>query len=108
MRNRAGRCAGDKRSDTRDEGDRNLRKEIRVHAKSDHAQERRAGDPAAAQLRSVARLHVEAAQNRYRHPNDKAEEIALTPDSAGDFTVICDHYCGTGHGGMKMKITVVE
>lgn len=41
-------------------------------------------------------------------PNDTAEDIALTPDSAGDFTVICDHYCGTGHGGMKMKITVVE
>ena len=41
-------------------------------------------------------------------PNDSAEDIALTPDSAGDFTVICDHYCGTGHGGMKMKITVVE
>ena len=41
-------------------------------------------------------------------PNDRAEDIALTPDSAGDFTVICDHYCGTGHGGMKMKITVVE
>ena len=40
--------------------------------------------------------------------NDAAEDIALTPDSAGDFTVICDHYCGTGHGGMKMKITVVE
>lgn len=41
-------------------------------------------------------------------PNDRAEDIALTPDSAGDFTVICDHYCGTGHGGMKMTITVVE
>jgi cytochrome c oxidase subunit II len=41
-------------------------------------------------------------------PNDKAEDVALTPDSTGDFTVICDHYCGTGHGGMKMKITVVE
>ena len=41
-------------------------------------------------------------------PNDTAEDIALTPDSAGDFTVICDHYCGTGHGGMKMKISVVE
>jgi cytochrome c oxidase subunit 2 len=41
-------------------------------------------------------------------PNGTAEDIALTPDSAGDFTVICDHYCGTGHGGMKMKITVVE
>ena len=24
-----------------------------------------------------------------------------------DYTVICDHYCGIGHGGMKMKITVV-
>ena len=41
-------------------------------------------------------------------PNDSVEDIALTPDSAGDFTVICDHYCGTGHGGMKMQITVVE
>ena len=41
-------------------------------------------------------------------PNNTAEDIALTPDSAGDFTVICDHYCGTGHGGMKMKITIVE
>jgi cytochrome c oxidase subunit II len=41
-------------------------------------------------------------------PTDKAEDVALTPDSTGDFTVICDHYCGTGHGGMKMKITVVE
>ena len=41
-------------------------------------------------------------------PNDTAQDIALTPDSAGDFTVICDHYCGTGHGGMKMKITVDE
>src|ERR1700678_763036 len=41
-------------------------------------------------------------------PDDATKDIAITPDTAGDFTVICDHYCGTGHGGMKMKVTVVE
>jgi len=38
----------------------------------------------------------------------KATDVAVTPDTVGDFTVICDHYCGTGHGGMNMKIIVVE
>ncbi len=41
-------------------------------------------------------------------PADKTTDIAVAPDTAGDFTVICDHYCGTGHGNMKMKVTVVE
>ncbi|MDB5108657.1 MAG: quinol oxidase [Candidatus Binatus sp.] len=35
-------------------------------------------------------------------------DVAVTPDATGDYTVICDHYCGTGHGGMKMKLKVVE
>ena len=39
---------------------------------------------------------------------DKATDIAVTPGTAGVFTVICDHYCGTGHGNMKMKVIVVE
>ena len=38
----------------------------------------------------------------------KATDVAVTPDTVGDFTVICDHYCGTGHGNMKMKMTVTE
>jgi cytochrome c oxidase subunit 2 len=41
-------------------------------------------------------------------PADKSKDVTVTPDTAGDFTVICDHYCGTGHGNMKMKVTVVE
>src|SRR5215472_12553143 len=41
-------------------------------------------------------------------PNDTTKDVAVTPDTAGDFTIICDHYCGTGHGNMKMKVTVVE
>ena len=39
---------------------------------------------------------------------DKTTEVAVTPQVAGDYTIVCDHYCGTGHGGMKMKLTVVE
>jgi cytochrome c oxidase subunit II len=38
----------------------------------------------------------------------KTTDVAVTPDNAGDFTVICDHYCGLGHGNMKMKVSVVE
>ena len=41
-------------------------------------------------------------------PADKSADVPVTPETAGDFTVICDHYCGTGHGNMKMKVTVVE
>ncbi len=41
-------------------------------------------------------------------PSDTSKDVAVTPDTVGNFTVICDHYCGTGHGNMKMKVTVVE
>jgi cytochrome c oxidase subunit II len=41
-------------------------------------------------------------------PDGKTTDVAVTPDTAGNFAVICDHYCGTGHGNMKMKVTVVE
>jgi cytochrome c oxidase subunit 2 len=41
-------------------------------------------------------------------PPDKTTDIAVTPDTAGNFTIICDHYCGTGHSNMKMKVAVVE
>ena len=35
-------------------------------------------------------------------------ELPLTPKEAGRFPVICDHFCGAGHGGMKMTIVVVD
>jgi cytochrome c oxidase subunit 2 len=41
-------------------------------------------------------------------PSGKTTHLTVTPDTAGNFTIICDHYCGTGHGGMNMKVTVVE
>ena len=38
----------------------------------------------------------------------KTTDVPVTPATAGNFTVICDHYCGTGHGNMKMKVSVLE
>ena len=36
----------------------------------------------------------------------KVTEIAITPEKAGRYTTICDHFCGSGHGNMKMTIVV--
>jgi cytochrome c oxidase subunit 2 len=41
-------------------------------------------------------------------PPDKPTDVAITPETAGNFTIICDHYCGTGHSNMKMEVTVVQ
>lgn len=36
----------------------------------------------------------------------KTTEVVVTPKAAGRYTTICDHFCGSGHGGMKMTIVV--
>jgi cytochrome c oxidase subunit 2 len=38
----------------------------------------------------------------------KPTDVAVTPQMAGTYTIICDHYCGVGHGNMKMKLTVTD
>ena len=38
-------------------------------------------------------------------PNDP-DEITIAPAQAGTYSAICDHYCGAGHGGMKMTFVV--
>jgi heme/copper-type cytochrome/quinol oxidase subunit 2 len=30
----------------------------------------------------------------------------VTPKTPGRYTTICDHFCGAGHGNMKMTIVV--
>jgi cytochrome c oxidase subunit 2 len=37
---------------------------------------------------------------------DKTNDVAITPQTAGTFPVICHHFCGQGHGNMKMSIIV--
>ena len=69
------------------------------------------GEPVILRLTSADRVHgfmSKPLKIDTDIPNDKSKDVAVTPDTAGDFTIICDHYCGTGHGGMKMKVTVVE
>lgn len=36
----------------------------------------------------------------------KTTEVSITPREAGSYTVICHHFCGAGHGNMKMTIVV--
>jgi len=38
-------------------------------------------------------------------PGEK-QEITVTPQSAGTFTAICHHFCGAGHGNMKLTVVV--
>jgi cytochrome c oxidase subunit 2 len=38
----------------------------------------------------------------------RVTELTVTPETAGTFRAICDHFCGAGHGGMKMTIIVGE
>ncbi len=36
----------------------------------------------------------------------KTAEVTITPRAAGSYTIICDHFCGSGHGNMKMAVVV--
>ena len=39
-------------------------------------------------------------------PAGKTVEVTVTPQVAGTFTTICDHFCGVNHGNMNMTIVV--
>ena len=39
---------------------------------------------------------------------DRVTEVVLTPRDVGTYRAICDHFCGAGHGGMKLTIVVQE
>ena len=36
----------------------------------------------------------------------KPTELTITPAAPGRYIAICDHFCGSGHGGMKMAFIV--
>jgi cytochrome c oxidase subunit II len=39
-------------------------------------------------------------------PAGQTIEVTVTPQTAGSFTTICDHFCGANHGNMNMTIVV--
>ena len=38
----------------------------------------------------------------------KVSDVAITPQQAGNFVAICNHYCGSGHSNMHLVVNVVE
>jgi cytochrome c oxidase subunit II len=36
----------------------------------------------------------------------ETQQITVTPQAAGTFTAICHHFCGAGHGNMKLTVVV--
>jgi cytochrome c oxidase subunit 2 len=36
----------------------------------------------------------------------ETRELTVTPQNAGTFTAICHHFCGSGHGNMKLTVVV--
>jgi cytochrome c oxidase subunit II len=41
-------------------------------------------------------------------PAGETTEVIVTPQQAGTFTTICDHFCGANHGNMNMTMVVEE
>jgi len=39
-------------------------------------------------------------------PAGQTTDVTVTPQVAGTFTTICDHFCGANHGNMNMTIVV--
>jgi len=41
-------------------------------------------------------------------PAGQTVKLRLTPQEVGRYRAICDHFCGAGHGKMKLTIVVEE
>lgn len=69
------------------------------------------GQPVTLQLTSSDRVHgfmIRPLKIDTDVNPGKVTAITVTPQTAGTFKAICDHYCGLGHGGMKMTVVVEE
>jgi cytochrome c oxidase subunit 2 len=36
----------------------------------------------------------------------QSADVTITPDQEGKFIIICDHFCGSGHGNMHLAVEV--
>jgi cytochrome c oxidase subunit 2 len=69
----------------------------------------RAGEPVTIRLSSTDRAHgllVKELGLDLDASEGKPDSVTITPERAGTYAAICDHYCGTGHGNMKMMIVI--
>jgi cytochrome c oxidase subunit II len=67
------------------------------------------GEPVTLRLTSLDRAHglmVKAFHVDLDVEGGQSAEVTFTPTESGSFPAICDHYCGSGHGNMKMTFVV--
>jgi cytochrome c oxidase subunit 2 len=67
------------------------------------------GEPVTIRLVSTDRAHgllIKPLSVDLDADDGKPDQITVTPETAGTFPAICDHYCGSGHGNMKMTVIV--
>jgi len=67
------------------------------------------GEPVTIHLTSTDRAHglfVKAFNVDLDVDGGGSTAVTFTPTAIGTFPAICDHYCGSGHGGMKMTFVV--
>ena len=41
-------------------------------------------------------------------PPGQVTDVKVTPHAAGSYPFICHHFCGAGHGGMKLTVVVED
>ena len=67
------------------------------------------GVPVTLRLKSLDRVHgflqKDLGLDATIEPT-QATDVTIEPATAGRYLVICDDYCGSGHGNMKMTIVV--
>lgn len=69
------------------------------------------GEPVILRIRSVDVTHglsIEQFNIKGDVAKNKKSTYSFTPDRTGDFEGKCSHFCGSGHGSMKMTIHVTE
>ena len=69
----------------------------------------RAGEPVTIRLVGTDRAHgllVKPLGLDLDASPEKPDQITITPTAPGRYPAICDHYCGAGHGNMKMTVVV--
>jgi len=69
------------------------------------------GQPVTLQLMSTDKTHgfmIRALKIDTDIKPGAGTQVTVTPETTGTFKAICDHYCGLGHGGMKMTVVVQE
>lgn len=67
------------------------------------------GEPVTLRLTSTDRAHglmVKEFHVDLDVEGGQSTEVTFTPAESGRFAAICDHYCGSGHGNMKMVFVV--